>query len=116
MAAQALAAPTLDELMAAFGFGKDDVQRVRDGEMVKTTTKETSDREIATVMVFLVKAPVKTIISAFEAGMFFHYDPRSKRASRFMETVRSRTSNPSSSSRAETRRPSATSTPRRVAR
>jgi hypothetical protein len=74
--APGLAAPTLDELMADFGFGKDDVQRVRDGEMVKTTTKETSDREIATVMAFLAKAPVKKIISAFEAGMFFHYDPQ----------------------------------------
>jgi hypothetical protein len=76
MAPAALAAPTLDRLMADFGFHKDDVQRVHDGEMVKTTTKETSDREIATVMVFLVKAPVKTILSAFEAGMFFHYDPQ----------------------------------------
>ena len=75
-AAPALAAPTLDELMADLGFGKDDVRRVQDGEMVKTTTKETSDREIATVMVFLLKAPVKKVISAFEVGMFFRYDPQ----------------------------------------
>jgi len=75
-AAPARAAPTLDELMADLGFGKDDVRRVQDGEMVKTTTKETSDREIATVMVFLLKAPVKKIIGAFEVGMFFRYDPQ----------------------------------------
>jgi hypothetical protein len=65
---RAAALPTLDELMADFGFAKDDVQRVRNGELVKTTTKETSNREIAAVMVFLVEAPVKTLISMFEAG------------------------------------------------
>ena len=32
--------------MTDFGFTKDDVQQVRGGKLVKTTTKETSDREI----------------------------------------------------------------------
>jgi len=62
--------------MADLGFSKDDVRRVQDGEMVKTTTRETSDREIATVMVLLFKAPVKKLIDAFEAGLFFRYDPQ----------------------------------------
>jgi hypothetical protein len=76
MAASAIAAPTLDELMADFGFSQDDVRRVQNGELVKTATKETSDREIATVMVFTFKTPVKKIIAAFEAGVFFRYDPQ----------------------------------------
>ena len=74
--ARALAVPTLDELMADFAFSKDDVQRVRSGELVKTTTKETSDKELATVMVFLVKAPVQKIISAFAVGSGFRNDPQ----------------------------------------
>jgi hypothetical protein len=72
----AIAVPTLAELMGDFDFSKDDVQRVQGGELVKTTTKETSDREIATVMVFLIHAPVKKIIHAFEVGTFFRYDPQ----------------------------------------
>jgi hypothetical protein len=72
----AIAAPALDQLMADLGFSKDDVRRVQDGEIVKTTTQETSDREIATVMVFMFKAPVKKLIDAFETGLFFRYDPQ----------------------------------------
>jgi len=52
--APACAVPTLDEVAADFGLSKDDVQRVRNGELVNTTTKETSERELAVVMVFLV--------------------------------------------------------------
>ncbi len=74
--ARAFALPTLDELMADFAFSKDDVQRVRNGELVKTTTKETSDREIAAVMVFLVKAPPKQLLAAFEVGSGFRNDPQ----------------------------------------
>lgn len=70
-----LALPTLDELMADFPFSKDDVQRVRDGELVKTTAKETSDKELAVVMVFLAKAPVQKLITFFEVGRGFRNDP-----------------------------------------
>ena len=75
-ATRAVALPTLDELMGDFDFSKDDVQKVRNGELVKTTTKETSDREIAAVMVFLVKAPVQKLTSAFETGSGFNNDPQ----------------------------------------
>jgi len=68
--------PTLDELMADFAFSKDDVQRVRNGELVNTTTKETSDRELAAVMVFLVKAPVQKLIASFKAGPSSRNDPQ----------------------------------------
>jgi hypothetical protein len=71
-----MAVPTLDELMADFGFSADDVQRVRKGEMVKNKVKETSDRELAGVMVFLVKAPAQTLVSAFEVGKGFRNDPQ----------------------------------------
>jgi hypothetical protein len=49
------------ECRQAFGLGrrwpipapaKTNVQRVRDGELVKTTTKETPGRQLAVVMVF----------------------------------------------------------------
>jgi hypothetical protein len=76
MAAPAIAQPTLEQLMADFGFSKDDLQRVYNGEMVKTTTQETSDREIAAVIVFLIKAPTKELIGSFEVGTFFHDDPQ----------------------------------------
>lgn len=72
----AWAVPTLEELMADFDFGKDDVQRVRNGELVKTTTTETSNREIAAVMVFEVKAPVQKLIKFFEMGSGFRNDPQ----------------------------------------
>ena len=68
--------PTLDELMAEFAFGKDDVTRVRNGELLQTSTKETSDRELAVVMVFLVKAPVQKLIAALRAGPSSRNDPQ----------------------------------------
>jgi hypothetical protein len=75
-ASPASALPTLDRLMSDFGFSKDDVQRVRNGELVKGTAKETSEREIAALMVFLVKAPARTLVSAFETGRGLKNDPR----------------------------------------
>jgi hypothetical protein len=71
----ALAVPTLEELMADFAFSADDVQRVRNGELVKTTTTETSDKELAVVMVFLAKAPVQKLITFFEVGRDLRNDP-----------------------------------------
>lgn len=73
---RAVALPTLDELMADFDFSKDDVQRVRNGELVKTTTKETSDKEIAAVMVFLVKAPVQKLLASLKGGPSSRDDPQ----------------------------------------
>ncbi|MEW6441209.1 MAG: hypothetical protein AB1640_09790 [bacterium] len=74
--ARATALPTLEELMSEFGFSKEDVQRVRNGELVKTTTQETSERELAAVMVFLVKAPPQKLVSFFEVGKGFRSDPQ----------------------------------------
>ena len=74
--APAFAAPTLDEVAADFGLGKDDVQRVRNGELVNTTTKETSDRELAVVMVFLVKAPMQKLVVSFKGGPSSRNDPQ----------------------------------------
>jgi len=62
--------------MANLGLGPDDVRRVRAGEMVQTTIKETSERELAAAMAFLVKAPVATLVSAFEVGKGFANDPQ----------------------------------------
>jgi hypothetical protein len=76
--ALASAVPTLDTLMTDLGYKDADVQRVRRGELVTTTTKETNAREIATVMAFLVKAPVKTLVGAFEIGAAFRNDPQVK--------------------------------------
>jgi hypothetical protein len=75
-ATRAVALPTLDELMAGFDFSKDDVQRVRHGELVKTTTKETSERELAVVMVFLVKAPVQKFLASLKEGPNPRNDPQ----------------------------------------
>jgi len=72
----ARALPTLDELMADFAFSKDDVQRVRNGELVNTSAKETSDRELAVVMVFLVKAPVQKLIAFLKEGPSSRNDPQ----------------------------------------
>ena len=73
---RALALPTVDELMADFDFSKYDVQRVRNGELVKTTTKETSERELAAVMVFLVKAPVQKLLTSLKGGPSSRNDPQ----------------------------------------
>jgi hypothetical protein len=73
---RALALPSLDELMADFNFSKDDVQRVRNGELVDTSTKETSERELAVVMVFLVKAPVQKLIAFLKEGPSSRNDPQ----------------------------------------
>src|SRR5208282_1330816 len=72
----AFAAPTLDEVAADFGLSKDDVRRVRNGELVNTTTKETSDRELAVVMVFLVKAPVQKLVASFKGSPSPRNDPQ----------------------------------------
>ena len=74
--APAIAAPTLEEVVANFGLGADEVRRVRAGDMVQATAKETSDRELAVAMVFLVKAPVATLVSAFAVGKGFANDPQ----------------------------------------
>jgi hypothetical protein len=84
-ASSASALPTLDQLMADFNFSKDDVQRVRKGELVEGKTKETSEKEIAVVMVFLVKQPVKTLISSFETGRGFRNDPQVLEATEIKE-------------------------------
>jgi hypothetical protein len=73
---RAFALPSLDELMADFNFSKDDVQRVRSGELVDTSAKETSDRELAVVMVFLVKAPVQKLIAFLKEGPSPRNDPQ----------------------------------------
>jgi hypothetical protein len=49
---------------------------VRNGELVRTTTKETSERELAAVMVFLVKAPVQKLLTALKAGPSPRNDPQ----------------------------------------
>jgi hypothetical protein len=74
--APAFAAPTLDDVAAGFGLSSDHVQRVRKGELVNTSTKETSERELAVVMVFLVKTPVQKLVSAFKAGPSSRNDPQ----------------------------------------
>lgn len=74
--APACAVPTLDEVAADFGLSKDDAQRVRNGELVNTTTKETSDRELAVVMLFLVKTPVQKLVAAFKGGPSSRNDPQ----------------------------------------
>jgi len=72
----AFAAPTLDEVAAEFGLSQDDVQRVRGGEMVKSSAKETTDRELAVAMVFLVKAPVQKLVASLTAGPSARNDPQ----------------------------------------
>lgn len=75
-AAPASAAPTVDEVATNFGLSKEDIQRVRNGELVKTTTRETSDLELAAVMVFLVRAPVQKLVASLEVGPSSRYDPQ----------------------------------------
>ncbi|HUI28085.1 MAG TPA: hypothetical protein VL403_18535 [Candidatus Kryptonia bacterium] len=74
-ATPALAAPTLDELMADFAFSKEDVQKVRNGELVNTAAAATSDRELAVVMVFLVKTPLEKLVAFLDEDSSFRNDP-----------------------------------------
>jgi hypothetical protein len=72
----AFAAPTLDEVAADFGLNKDDVRQVHNGELVNTTTRETCDRELAVVMVFLVKTPVQKLVASFKGSPSPRNDPQ----------------------------------------
>jgi len=76
MDARAFALPTLDELMAGFDFSPEDVQRVRNGELVQGTTQETSNRELAVVMVFLVKTPIQELAGVLQGGPNPRNDPQ----------------------------------------
>src|SRR5262249_12308286 len=75
-ATRARALPTLAQLMADFEFSQDDIQQVRNGQLVRTNTKETSERELAAVMVFLVKAPIPKLLGALKAGPNKQNDPQ----------------------------------------
>ena len=72
----AAALPTLDELLAGLGFSKDDATRIRNGELVEASAKETSERELAVAMAFLVKAPVEKLLGTLKAGPSPSNDPQ----------------------------------------
>lgn len=72
----AIAAPGLDELLGDLGFSRDDLQRIRNGELVPSTAAPVSNRETATATAFQVNAPMTMLIGMLEADHGFHNDPQ----------------------------------------
>lgn len=70
------APPTLEQILADFGYPADAAGQVRAGQVVEKGLDATSLRELATSMAFLVKAPPKKVVQLFEEGKGFKDDPQ----------------------------------------
>ena len=59
----------VEQVIADFGFPADATQRIRRGEVLEADPKESSDRELAVGLTFLVKQPPATIAKAFRKAV-----------------------------------------------
>src|SRR5258708_7564579 len=82
MACTAAAADRLDvqQVMGDFGISAAAAARVRGGEMVESDPTESSERELAVGLTFLVQQPVANILEAFRSAVDMKAD-RQLRAS-----------------------------------
>jgi hypothetical protein len=67
--------PTLEEVLRNIGFTDDDVAKIRRGELVKGVTGNTSERELAIKLAFLVRAPQSDLRELFFTKRDYAYDP-----------------------------------------
>jgi hypothetical protein len=70
-----LANPTVAEMAAEVGLTPADIAQVEKGEFVETTPTDRSDLELAVGMVFLVRAPVRQVLQAFQHARDLQADP-----------------------------------------
>ena len=74
-ASSATALPTADELLAETGFSADEKRRIKRGEFVTGTVQETSERELAVDMAFLVRQPVPAVVAKVRGGVGLEANP-----------------------------------------
>jgi hypothetical protein len=63
-----VAAPTFDEALSALGFGADAKARILKGEILSKDLAEGSDKELAAVLAFRVRAPLAQLLEAARSG------------------------------------------------
>ncbi len=69
VACTAAAAEAVDvkRMMGDFGISADAAARIRSGEMVESDPKESSERELAVGLTFLVQQPIANVLEAFRS-------------------------------------------------
>ena len=71
----AAALPSAESVLEEAGFSAGQIQKVMGGELVTTTLKSSSDRELAVGMAFLVKVPPSEMIKDAREGLLITTDP-----------------------------------------
>ena len=56
------------QVMRDFGIPAEAAARIRSGEMVESDPKESSERELAVGLTFLVQQPIGNVLEAFRSG------------------------------------------------
>ncbi len=59
----------VDQVMRNFGLSADDAARVRRGEMVESDPTQSSDRELAVGLTFLVPQPITAVLEGFRSAV-----------------------------------------------
>jgi len=67
---------TVDQVLADLNLPTDAAARIRRGEMVHSDPKESSEREMAVGLTFLVQQPVAEVLQAFRAAVDLKADPQ----------------------------------------
>jgi len=71
----AMAAPTAQEVLASLPFSDGEKQQILQGDLVTAAAKESSERELAVAMAFLVKQPPADVVGLFRAAGGLKTDP-----------------------------------------
>ena len=74
--ARAADTPSLDQVAADLGLPSDASVRIRSGEIVKSDPRESSDREIAVGLAFLVQRRPAEVLEAFREAIYLKADPQ----------------------------------------
>ncbi len=75
-AARTAGALTVDQVVTDLGLPSDAGARLRDGEMVRSTPDESSDRELGVDLTFVVQQPLAEVVKAFRAVVDLKADPQ----------------------------------------
>src|SRR5512135_2333626 len=59
----------VDQVMGDFEISVDAAARIRSGEMVESDPTESSERELAVGLTFLVQQPIGTVLEAFRSAL-----------------------------------------------
>jgi len=59
----------VEQVMGDFGLSADAAARIRSGDMVESDPTESSDRELAVGLTFLVQQPIASVLEAFRSAV-----------------------------------------------